>query len=157
MPPEPARNPFAKRQELGGGGEALDDPSDEGEEEEEEEASTPTPTPTSSAVDPVLAGRSKHKICSPQLLHLDLQGRPLWFNGGLVRNKFVDRREWKFGEWDSYMAEPRDVREPGAWLLGEANMCCLTSDAHLKAALSPRDKALMDDMVKQAKKVGIAN
>lgn len=49
------------------------------------------------------------------------------------------------------------MREPGAWFLGEANMCCLTSDTDLKAPLSPKDMALMDAMVQQAKKVGIAN
>lgn len=97
------------------------------------------------------------KICSPQLLHLDLDGKPLWFNGGLVRNKFLDRREWKFGAWDTYLIEPREIREPGAWFLGDANMCCLTSDHHLKGNLSPTETALLDAMVARAKKVGIAN
>lgn len=55
------------------------------------------------------------------------------------------------------MAEPRDIRHPGAWFLGEANMCCLTSDTHLKGELSEKDKALMADMIKLARKVGIAN
>ncbi|KAF3765259.1 family 71 glycosyltransferase [Cryphonectria parasitica EP155] len=98
----------------------------------------------------------KPKICSPQLLHLDTQGKPLWFNGGLVRNKFLDRREWKFGSWDSFLIEPRDIREPGAWFLGDANMCCLTTDHHLKGELSTQEKDLLADMVKQARKIGIA-
>lgn len=97
------------------------------------------------------------KICSPQLLHLDIQGKPLWFNGGLVRNKFLDRREWKFGAWDTYLIEPRDIREPGAWFLGEANMCCLTSDTNLQGALSARERELLDAMVAQARKIGIAS
>lgn len=97
------------------------------------------------------------RICSPQLLHLDLEGKPLWFNGGLVRNKFLDRRQWKFGAWDMYMIEPRDLREPGAWFLGDANMCCLTSDHELLAELSQKDKDLLDAIVMRAKKVGIAN
>lgn len=109
------------------------------------------------ATDTELSGVPKPKICSPQLLHLDIQGKPLWFNGGLVRNKFLDKREWKFGTWDSYLVEPRDIREPGAWFLGEANMCCLTTDHHLKGDLSAQEKALLDAMVKQAKQVGIAN
>lgn len=99
----------------------------------------------------------KPKICSPQLLHLDLNGKPLWFNGGLVRNKFLDRREWKFGTWDTFLIEPREIREPGAWFLGDANMCCLTTDSHLKGALSAQEKDLLDAMITQAKKVGIAN
>lgn len=104
-----------------------------------------------------LVDKSKFKICSPQLLHLDLDGRPLWFNGGLVRNKFTDRREWKFGTWDTFLIEPREIREPGAWFLGDANMCCLTTDSHLKGALSSKERGLLDAMVAQAKKVGIAN
>ncbi|CAN8100717.1 unnamed protein product [Discula destructiva] len=107
--------------------------------------------------EPDLIDIPQPRICSPQLLHLDLDGRPLWFNGGLVRNKFLDRREWKFGTWDTFLIEPRDIREPGAWFLGDANMCCLTSDSHLKEALSANEMRLLDAMVSQAKKVGIAN
>lgn len=73
-----------------------------------------------------------------------------------MRNKFLDRREWKFGTWDTYLIEPREIREPGAWFLGEANMCCLTTDNHLKGDLSVKDRALLDSMVAQARKVGIA-
>lgn len=74
-----------------------------------------------------------------------------------MRNKFLDRREWKFGSWDTYLIEPRDIREPGAWFLGDANMCCLTTDHHLQGELSTAEKNLLDAMVAQAKKVGIAN
>lgn len=150
-----------KRQDPSDDPDAPDSNGDEGQPAEYETEASATPTAEAEAapspVDPKLAGRARHKICSPQLLHLDLAGNPLWFNGGLVRNKFVDRREWKFGAWDTYMAEPRDVREPGAWFLGEANMCCLTSDEGLKAPLSARDMALMEAMVDQARKVGIAH
>lgn len=113
--------------------------------------------PTLNGTDADLVDLPHPKICSPQLLHLDLNGKPLWFNGGLVRNKFLDRREWKFGTWDTYLIEPREIREPGAWFLGDANVCCLTSDSHLKGELSMQDKGLLDAMVAQAKKVGIAN
>ncbi|KAJ4406623.1 hypothetical protein N0V82_010089 [Gnomoniopsis sp. IMI 355080] len=116
-----------------------------------------TTTTTEDEELPAVSLGPKPRICSPQLLHLDLDGKPLWFNGGLVRNKFLDRREWKFGAWDTYLIEPREIREPGAWFLGDANMCCLTSDHHLQGELSPREKGLLDAMVAQAKKVGIAN
>lgn len=112
---------------------------------------------TSAGNDTDVEGLPKQKICSPQLLHLDTEGKPMWFNGGLVRNKFVDRREWKFGKWETYLIEPREIREPGAWFLGEANMCCLTTDYHLKGDLSIQDRALLDMMVNQARKVGIAS
>lgn len=111
---------------------------------------------TNSGNDTDPQGLPKHKICSPQLLHLDVNGKPMWFNGGLVRNKFLDWRDWKFGAWDTYLIEPREIREPGAWFLGEANMCCLTTDNHLKGDLTERERALLDSMVAQARKVGIA-
>ncbi|KUI73433.1 Putative alpha-1,3-mannosyltransferase MNN14 [Cytospora mali] len=96
------------------------------------------------------------RMCAPQLLHLDVDNTPLWFNGGLVMNKFLDRREWKFESFASYLIEPRDVREPGAWVLGEGNMCCLTTDNHLRGDLTVAEKELLNEMIKQAKKVGIA-
>lgn len=96
------------------------------------------------------------RLCAPQLLHLDLEGKPFWFNGGLVTNKFLERRQWRFGAFDSYLIEPRDVREPGAWVLGDGNMCCLTTDNHLYGVLTPAEKALMDEIIAQARRMGIA-
>lgn len=96
------------------------------------------------------------RMCSPQLLHLDLEGKPFWFNGGLVMNKFLERRRRKFGTFDSYLIEPRDVREPGAWILGEGNMCCLTTDNHLYGMLTTAEKGLIDEMIAQAGRMGIA-
>lgn len=98
-----------------------------------------------------------HRMCSPQLLHLDLEGKPLWFNGGLVRNKFLDRHEWEFETFTSYLIEPRDVREPGAWVLGEGNICCLTTDHHLRGDLTAAERELLGEMIKQARKAGIAH
>ncbi|POS80145.1 alpha-1,3-mannosyltransferase [Diaporthe helianthi] len=113
---------------------------------------TDTDTDTTSLPD-ALASR---RMCSPQLLHLDLEGKPFWFNGGLVTNKFLERRRWKFGTFDSYLIEPRDVREPGAWILGEGNMCCLTTDNHLYGMLTTAEKDLMGMMIAQARRMGIA-
>ncbi|ROW10524.1 hypothetical protein VMCG_02137 [Cytospora schulzeri] len=97
------------------------------------------------------------RMCSPQLLHLDLEGKPLWFNGGLVRNKFLDRRDWTFEVFESYLIEPRDVREPGAWVLGEGNICCLTTDYRLKGDLTAAHRELLGEMIKHARKAGIAH
>lgn len=108
-------------------------------------APTPTPVPLPS-----------RKMCAPQLLHLDLDGKPFWFNGGLVMNKFLERRQWKFGTFDSYLIEPRDIREPGAWILGDGNMCCLTTDHHLYGVLTAAEKDLIDEMIVQARKMGVA-
>lgn len=102
-------------------------------------------------------GLPKHKMCAPQLLHLDTQGKPLWFNGGLVQNKFLDRRQWKFNTWSTYLIEPRDIREPGAWRLGEANMACLITDNHLIGQLTVKEMELLEAMKDQARTAGIAN
>lgn len=110
----------------------------------------PAPAAPSSAPLP------SRRMCAPQLLHLDLEGKPFWFNGGLVMNKFLERRQWRFGTFDSYLIEPRDVREPGAWILGEGNMCCLTTDNHLYGVLTPEEKELVDEMIAQAKRMGVA-
>jgi hypothetical protein len=67
-------------------------------------------------------------ICAPQLLHLDMDDRPLWFNGWLLPNKFSQDKHQEPGYFEAYIKEPRDIREPGAWQLGENNLCCLTSD-----------------------------
>ena len=70
-------------------------------------------------------------MCAPQLLHLDLEGRPLWFNGWLAKNKFSDRKKQEYATFANYMIEPTDLREPGVWDMGESNTCCLTADAVL--------------------------
>jgi len=99
---------------------------------------------------------SNYTICSPQLLHLDLEGKPLWFNGWLLDNKFADKKQKKFGNFEHYLIEPRDIREPGAWQLEESNMCCLTTDAELKRDFSDKEKGILAMMINQAKEVGVA-
>ncbi|KAK7739009.1 hypothetical protein SLS53_005905 [Cytospora paraplurivora] len=112
---------------------------------------------TDAGLEAAAAGRPPSlRMCAPQLLHLDLEGRPLWFNGGLVHNKFLDRREWRFEVFESYLIEPRDVREPGAWVLEDGNMCCLTTDNHLRGELTVEQKELLSEIVEQARKVGVA-
>ena len=98
---------------------------------------------------------SNYTICAPQLLHLDLEGKPLWFNGWLLDNKFADKKQKKFGKFEHYLIEPRDIRDPGAWQLEESNMCCLTTDAALKRDFSKAEKEVMDMMIGQAREVGV--
>lgn len=113
-----------------------------GEEEEQEQEETQPPS------------LDHYTICSPQLLHLDTAGKPLWFNGWLLSNKFADKKQKVFGKYDHYLIEPRDVREPGAWQLHESNECCLTTDADKKFDFSDTEKALIRDMKIKAKEVG---
>ena len=99
---------------------------------------------------------SNYTMCAPQLLHLDLNGRPLWFNGWLLDNKFADKKQKKFGKFEHYLIEPKDIREPGAWQLEESNMCCLTTDAELRRDFSADERGVLEMMVAQAKDVGVA-
>ena len=134
-----------KQRPEGEEGSAEEEPSQEegaGEEEEQEQEETQPSSP------------DHYTICSPQLLHLDTAGKPLWFNGWLLSNKFADKKQKVFGKYDHYLIEPRDVREPGAWQLHENNECCLTTDTDKKFDFSDTDKALIHDMMTKAKEVG---
>lgn len=98
--------------------------------------------------------RDNYTICAPQLLHLDTDGKPLWFNGWLVRNKFVDKSSRKFANFQSYLIEPRDIREPGAWQLASDNICCLTSDADKKFDFDEVETTLLQRAIGRARAVG---
>jgi alpha 1,3-mannosyltransferase len=118
-----------------------------GEEEEEEFEEEPAHLEEPTTPD-------NYTICAPQLLHLDMDGKPFWFNGWLLDNKFADKKQKKFGKFDHYLREPQDIREPGAWQLEEANMCCLTTDADKKFEFADWEKQLLLDMMAKAKEVG---
>ncbi|KAI0007546.1 glycosyltransferase family 71 protein [Xylariaceae sp. FL0662B] len=95
-----------------------------------------------------------YTICSPQLLHLDTDGKPLWFNGWLLDNKFADKSRSKFVELKSYLIEPRELREPVAWQIGSSNMCCLTSDPDKKFDFSVLERDTINMVMKRARDVG---
>ncbi len=92
-------------------------------------------------------------LCAPQLLHLDTSGKPLWFNGWLVDNKFADKEKRKFANFESYLVEPRELRDPTPWQLGESNMACLTSDAEKKFEFSQEEQDLLDLVKDHAHKI----
>lgn len=102
-------------------------------------------------------GPSNYTICAPQLLHLDLEGKPLWFNGWLLHNKFADKTKKKFAKFETYLREPREIREPGAWQLAESNMCCLTTDADLRFDFSSKEKATLDMIMSRAHEMGMGD
>lgn len=43
-------------------------------------------------------------ICAPQLLHLDTNGKPLWFNGWLLHNKFAEKSKKRFANFEVSLA-----------------------------------------------------
>ena len=90
-------------------------------------------------------------ICAPQLLHLDLEGRPLWFNGWLYNNKFAGNKRVG-GQFDVYMKEPHEVLDPGAWQLEESNMCCLSNREIYQFTNEERSK--LDMIIELAKAAG---
>ena len=120
------------------------EPKDDDEEEPEVK-----PEPPKSNEPP-----DNYTICAPQLLHLSTDGSPLWFNGWLLDNKFADRNSKKFGAFDTYLVEPRDIREPGAWQLHENNQCCLTTDRDKTFNFTERERGLMLKMMERARVVG---
>ncbi|KAI1175241.1 glycosyltransferase family 71 protein, partial [Nemania sp. FL0916] len=99
---------------------------------------------------------STYTICSPQLLHLDVDGTPLWFNGWLLVNKYIERAHRRFSPMKSYMREPSDTAvDADFWQLATDNMCCLTSDAELKHDLSEHDLEFLKMLRDRALEVGI--
>ncbi|KAI1301097.1 glycosyltransferase family 71 protein [Xylaria venustula] len=98
----------------------------------------------------------RFKICSPQLLHLDVDNTPLWFNGWLLVSKYADRSKRRFAPMESYLSEPRNkLADDDFWELTTDNMCCLTSDAGSRWDLSEHDLGLIQMMRDRALEVGI--
>lgn len=87
-------------------------------------------------------------ICGPQLLHLDRDKRPLWFNGWLYKNKYAGTKQ-EIGQFEVFMEEPNEVLEPGAWQLEENNVCCLSNAATLD--FTDKETEWLGKLVKMAK------
>ncbi|KAJ5996621.1 hypothetical protein N7522_008281 [Penicillium canescens] len=77
----------------------------------------------------VLNTRPKeYTICAPQLLHLDYSGRPLWFNGWLLQNKFAEAGSEQPGKFEAFVHEERgDGKDGSSWEIHPSNVCCLTA------------------------------
>jgi hypothetical protein len=146
------RKKMVKKPVLDDDGRPVEGVEVEVESDEEEEVQVLVADPDPVELPP--AAPTEYTICSPQLLHLDTDGQPLWFNGWLQDNKFADKKSKKFGRFEHYLIEPRDVRDPGAWQLEESNMCCLTTDAELKRDFSKQEKDTLQMMIHQALEVG---
>jgi len=93
-------------------------------------------------------------ICAPQLLHLDTDGRPLWFNGWLLDNKFADKKKRTPAVFEAYLMEPAEAagERDDAWQLQDNNICCLTSDRLF--TFSEAEKETLEMISGMAKEVG---
>ncbi|KAJ2991919.1 hypothetical protein NUW58_g2344 [Xylaria curta] len=97
-----------------------------------------------------------YTMCSPQLLHLDVDGTPLWFNGWLLVNKYAERSKRKFAPMMSYLREPKDKAiEDDFWKLTTDNMCCLTVGAESKFDIAEHDMEILKMMRDRALEVGL--
>lgn len=93
-----------------------------------------------------------YTICAPQLLHLDIQGRPLWFNGWLLHNKFAEKSKKRFAAFDHYLVENKN---PHAWQLAESNMCCLTVDESRRFSFSDEERETLKMIMDRARETGM--
>lgn len=138
-----------RKREEPAGGEA---PAKRRETDDDPEDAGPSPAPP--APGPTEHGPESYTLCSPQLLHLDTDGTPLWFNGWLLDNKFADKSKKKFGTFLHYLIEPTEIREPTPWQLHENNECCLTVEREGMRVFSEQEKHLLKKMMDKAREVG---
>ncbi|KAF4552428.1 Mannosyltransferase-like protein 2 [Elsinoe fawcettii] len=95
--------------------------------------------------------KRNYTICAPQLLHLDRKGRPLWFNGWIMDNKF-DADHAKLSKFEVYMSEMKQGATEADWRLEQNNMCCLESDKIHK--FTKQEKLVLKNIVKMAEDSG---
>ena len=89
-------------------------------------------------------------VCAPQLLHLDINGNPMWFNGWITSNKFEDEEKQIESRFDVWLTEPLEKKD--AWQLYEHNEACLTADA--KHNFTDQERSTLDMIFKTAKELG---
>lgn len=126
-----------------------------GEISSEEEHST-MPTREGEGQDPLVTHPANFTICAPQLLHLDLTGKPLWFNGWVLDNKFADKSHKQFAAFEDYVVEPHNWEGDDAWQLQQDNQCCLTTYPGLKFEFTKTEKEILGMIVERAKAVEAA-
>ena len=95
--------------------------------------------------------QTNYTICAPQLLHLDGEGRPLWFNGWLAKNKFKDAKQSVPATFEVWNMEPPIASKTDAWQLGESNEACLTSE-HV-TPFTKHERAVLDMVIALAQEV----
>ncbi|GAB7354226.1 hypothetical protein MBLNU459_g4768t3 [Dothideomycetes sp. NU459] len=69
-----------------------------------------------------------YTVNSPQLLHLDLDGRPIWWNGWIVDDKYEDKMAGAVSKMEVFLSEEKTTGEFPEWAVGGHNMATLKSD-----------------------------
>lgn len=96
-------------------------------------------------------------ICASQLLHLDTEGRPLWFNGWLLKDKFAENSKKRFTSFEGFLREPSKMREPSSWELGESNVCCLTVEPERKYEFTSKENEILNMIIGRAAEMGMGD
>ncbi|PKS05533.1 hypothetical protein jhhlp_008050 [Lomentospora prolificans] len=94
---------------------------------------------------PIAAGmKGDAKICSFVIAHVDDQGKLLWYNGSLLKNKKVDKKTF---------AIPTHWMVDGTWSKGPSRqeMSCMAGETAQE--LSAEERSLLDQSVRLAKKL----
>ncbi|KAJ5625544.1 hypothetical protein N7510_001853 [Penicillium lagena] len=100
--------------------------------------------------EPAASKSDTYTVCAPQLLHLDRTGRPLWFNGWLLPNKFSSKEPGKF---ESFIREEEGyVTDDSPWQLHPSNVCCLTSNKVFD--FSENEKHVLDMTIESGRRTG---
>lgn len=121
---------------------------DEDSFEEEEEVEDPKAEITGRRPSDLVA--SSRTICSPQLLHFNRAGKPMWFNGWVATKKFDSL---KFRPFDVYMREPwgkRPKEGRPAWELKGNNIVCLTSEEYFD--FTAEEQAVLNGLLDSAER-----
>jgi alpha 1,3-mannosyltransferase len=95
---------------------------------------------------------SLYTVSSPQLLHLDLNDRPLWFNGWILDDKFEDNKHVNVSTWDVYLSEIKETREAAEWRIGGHNMATLKSNKAFE--FTEKEKEVLQMIVDTARENG---
>lgn len=91
-------------------------------------------------------------VNSPQLLHLDLNGRPLWFNGWILDDKYEENKHVNVSTWDVFLSEVKETNEAPEWRIGSHNMATLKSTNAF--TFTDGEKEVLDMIVQVARENG---
>lgn len=69
-----------------------------------------------------------YTMCSSQLLHLDMDNRPLRVNGWIQEDKFRNDARGPINKFELFTSERREDRDIVHWDIGAYSMCYLETD-----------------------------